>query len=34
MRLEKVGFGYLLNADVRQAALKKNKGKRVSSRTV
>jgi len=26
--LEKVGFGYLLNAEVRQAALKKVKGKR------
>lgn len=28
LRLEKVGFGYLLNAEVRQAALKKVKGKR------
>jgi DNA-binding NtrC family response regulator len=28
LRLEKVGFGYLLNAEVRLAALKKVKGKR------
>lgn len=28
LRLEKVGFGYLLNAEVRQAALKKVKRKR------
>ncbi len=28
LRLENAGFGYLLNADVRQAALKKMKGKK------
>ncbi|MBD2667172.1 hypothetical protein B6N60_04557 [Richelia sinica FACHB-800] len=28
LRLENVGFGYLLNAEIRQAALKKAKGKR------